>query len=249
MLGRLTALTRLTAPALRRGIASTPTLFESHPDFGKQTKNVADADATIKDHITEMLKQSGEETPVFLFMKGEPSDPQCGFSNQVCRVLHLQGMQGRGEEGTECCGYWLQRARSSGFLSCSPSKCTRVWHHRRVDMHVLVFTFFLSLPPVLSVLSVSPSVSLVSPFEGVKFNAFNVLSDADVREGVKAFAEWPTIPQLYVLRDEKRDEQRNEQRGAAFLTLTPTTLVPVWLLASMLWLLLRCKRNLGSVLM
>jgi monothiol glutaredoxin len=26
----------------------------------------------------------------------------------------------------------------------------------------------------------------------------NVLSDAEIREGVKAFANWPTIPQLYV---------------------------------------------------
>jgi len=30
------------------------------------------------------------------------------------------------------------------------------------------------------------------------YGAFNVLEDTDVREGVKAFSEWPTIPQLYV---------------------------------------------------
>ena len=33
---------------------------------------------------------------------------------------------------------------------------------------------------------------------GVKFKAVNVLEDQDVREGVKAFSNWPTIPQLYV---------------------------------------------------
>ena len=33
---------------------------------------------------------------------------------------------------------------------------------------------------------------------GVKFKAVDVLSDPDVREGIKAFSNWPTIPQLYV---------------------------------------------------
>ncbi|CAM9419579.1 unnamed protein product, partial [Chrysoparadoxa australica] len=30
------------------------------------------------------------------------------------------------------------------------------------------------------------------------FETFDVLTDPDVREGVKQFSEWPTIPQLYV---------------------------------------------------
>jgi monothiol glutaredoxin len=33
---------------------------------------------------------------------------------------------------------------------------------------------------------------------GVKFKAVNVLEDQEVREGIKAFSNWPTIPQLYV---------------------------------------------------
>ena len=56
-------------------------------------------------------------------MKGTPSQPQCGFSYQVVRVLHA---------------------------------------------------------------------------EGAEFDAVNVLEDAAIREGVKSFSEWPTIPQLYV---------------------------------------------------
>jgi len=32
----------------------------------------------------------------------------------------------------------------------------------------------------------------------VKFKGINVLEDQEIREGVKAFANWPTIPQLYV---------------------------------------------------
>jgi monothiol glutaredoxin len=33
---------------------------------------------------------------------------------------------------------------------------------------------------------------------GVQFQAYNVLDDNDLREGIKSFSSWPTIPQLYV---------------------------------------------------
>ena len=33
---------------------------------------------------------------------------------------------------------------------------------------------------------------------GVKFKAIDVLADPEVREGIKQFSNWPTIPQLYV---------------------------------------------------
>lgn len=33
---------------------------------------------------------------------------------------------------------------------------------------------------------------------GVKFAHVNVLEDGEMREGVKAFSHWPTIPQLFV---------------------------------------------------
>ena len=30
------------------------------------------------------------------------------------------------------------------------------------------------------------------------FTAVNVLADAEIRDGIKAYANWPTIPQLYI---------------------------------------------------
>lgn len=33
---------------------------------------------------------------------------------------------------------------------------------------------------------------------GVKYHTVDVLADWDLREGIKKFANWPTIPQLYV---------------------------------------------------
>ena len=33
---------------------------------------------------------------------------------------------------------------------------------------------------------------------GVPYKGINVLADAEIREGIKAYSNWPTIPQLYV---------------------------------------------------
>jgi len=35
-------------------------------------------------------------------------------------------------------------------------------------------------------------------FMGVDFADVNVLADADIRQGIKDYSDWPTIPQLYV---------------------------------------------------
>jgi monothiol glutaredoxin len=44
------------------------------------------------------------------------------------------------------------------------------------------------------------SASVVQILNGLKvpFKGVNVLADPQVREGIKSFSDWPTIPQLYV---------------------------------------------------
>jgi monothiol glutaredoxin len=73
--------------------------------------------------ITTKIQELVDANKVVLFMKGNKSFPQCGFSNQVVQVLKK---------------------------------------------------------------------------EGVPFETVNVLSDPEVRQGIKDFSNWPTIPQLYV---------------------------------------------------
>jgi monothiol glutaredoxin len=34
--------------------------------------------------------------------------------------------------------------------------------------------------------------------EGVEFDTFNVLADAELRDDLKLYSGWPTYPQLYV---------------------------------------------------
>ena len=71
----------------------------------------------------EKIKNMVGANTVFLFMKGNPDAPQCGFSMRAVQMLqHLQ----------------------------------------------------------------------------VPFDTFNVLEDPEIRQGIKDFAQWPTIPQLYI---------------------------------------------------
>ena len=44
----------------------------------------------------------------------------------------------------------------------------------------------------------SSRVAGVLNFMGVEFADVNVLADEEIRQGIKDFSEWPTIPQLYV---------------------------------------------------
>jgi len=44
----------------------------------------------------------------------------------------------------------------------------------------------------------SSRVAGVLNFMGVEFTDVNVLADEDIRQGIKDYSDWPTIPQLYV---------------------------------------------------
>ena len=44
----------------------------------------------------------------------------------------------------------------------------------------------------------SSRVAGVLNFMGVEFNDVNVLADEEIRQGIKDYSDWPTVPQLYV---------------------------------------------------
>ena len=47
----------------------------------------------------------------------------------------------------------------------------------------------------------SLAISNVLKHLGVNFKGVNVLEDNDIREGIKTFSDWPTIPQLYIKKE------------------------------------------------
>jgi monothiol glutaredoxin len=75
------------------------------------------------DQLNERIEKLINSSKVFLFMKGTPEMPQCGFSANVCAILNATG---------------------------------------------------------------------------VDFKSFDILSDSEIRQGVKEYSNWPTFPQLYV---------------------------------------------------
>jgi monothiol glutaredoxin len=44
----------------------------------------------------------------------------------------------------------------------------------------------------------SSRVTQILTFMGIDFRDVNVLADPELRDGIKTFSDWPTIPQLYV---------------------------------------------------
>ena len=73
--------------------------------------------------INAIIEKNNKEDSVVLYMKGDPTFPQCGFSSTVVQILK----------------------------------------------HI-----------------------------GVEFKSHDVLQDENLREGIKSYSNWPTIPQLYV---------------------------------------------------
>ena len=57
---------------------------------------------------------------------------------------------------------------------------------------------FMKGTPVFPQCGFSAAVVEVLSELGVKFHGINILVDPELRQGIKDFSQWPTIPQLYV---------------------------------------------------
>jgi monothiol glutaredoxin len=52
--------------------------------------------------------------------------------------------------------------------------------------------------PIFPQCGFSSTVVQILTTLGVKFKSVDVLQDSEMRQGIKDFSEWPTIPQLYI---------------------------------------------------
>jgi len=57
---------------------------------------------------------------------------------------------------------------------------------------------FMKGTPVFPQCGFSAATVQILTTLGVKFKAVDVLKDPEIRQGIKEFSNWPTIPQLYV---------------------------------------------------
>ena len=57
---------------------------------------------------------------------------------------------------------------------------------------------FMKGTPEMPQCGFSMAVANVLKHLGVKFTGINVLEDEEIRNGIKVYSNWPTIPQLYI---------------------------------------------------
>ncbi len=65
-----------------------------------------------------------------------------------------------------------------------------------VKAHPVVL--YMKGTPVFPQCGFSAQIVQVLSLLGVKFKAFDILTDDELRQGIKEYSQWPTIPQLYV---------------------------------------------------
>ena len=60
---------------------------------------------------------------------------------------------------------------------------------------------FMKGPPAAPQCGFSMAVSNMLKILEVNFKGVNVLEDEKLRQGIKEFSDWPTIPQLYIKKE------------------------------------------------
>jgi len=72
--------------------------------------------------------------------------------------------------------------------------------HAEIDKEVKdnEVLLFMKGTPVFPQCGFSAATVQILSYLGVKFKSVNVLENMDIRQGIKEYSDWPTIPQLYV---------------------------------------------------
>lgn len=95
---------------------------------------------------------------------------------------------------------------SNPFQVVGASAIEESAQNKSLDLNTRITTLINSAPIVLFMKGTSDmpqcgfsaNVCKILNHLGVSYSTFNILSDMDIREGVKHFSNWPTYPQLYV---------------------------------------------------
>ena len=68
-----------------------------------------------------------------------------------------------------------------------------------INSHEVVL--FMKGTPVFPMCGFSAAVVQILSDLSIKFHSVNVLDSEEMREGIKKFSNWPTIPQLYIKKE------------------------------------------------
>src|ERR1700686_4379791 len=113
--------------------------------------------------------------------------PNCMRSR--CRPAHRGIEPRRGSRSSLCCGAIETRIDTMD---------TTLQDRIRQQIGEAPVVLFMKGTPVFPQCGFSAAVVQILSHLGVKFKGVDVLADPSVRQGIKEFSNWPTVPQLYV---------------------------------------------------
>ncbi|KAL8235597.1 hypothetical protein R6Q59_016678 [Mikania micrantha] len=176
--------------------------------------------------LTSHLESLINSASVMLFMKGSPDEPRCGFSRKVVEILREEEVDFKTfdillddevRQGLKVHSNWssypqlyikgeliggsdiVLEMRKSGELEktlVEKGVISLEDHLKKLVSSTPVMLFMKGTPDAPRCGFSSKVVNALNE-EGVKFGSFDILSDEDVRQGLKTYSNWPTFPQLY----------------------------------------------------
>lgn len=203
-------------------------------ELTKQVKSHAAASPAVqtvlgsakpKEDLDTRLKRLVKAHKCMLFMKGNPDEPKCGFSNQTVALLGSLNVEygtfdilGDDEvrQGLKTFSNWptfpqlyldgellggldiLKEMAEGGELQTMlPTKQQLDDRLKKLVSRSPVMVFMKGDPDTPKC-GFSRTLMGILQETGVEFDTFDILTDEDVRQGLKKFSNWPTYPQLYV---------------------------------------------------
>ncbi|CAN9514167.1 unnamed protein product [Ophioblennius macclurei] len=175
--------------------------------------------------LQQRLQKLVQAAPVMLFMKGHPQEPRCGFSRQIVALLKEKNIQFSSfdilsdeevRQGLKTFSNWptypqlyvkgeliggldiVKELAESGELETTcPKKQTLEQRLKTLVARGPVMLFMKGNKEGARC-GFSRQILELLNHTGVEYDTFDILSDEEVRQGLKTYSNWPTYPQLYV---------------------------------------------------
>lgn len=178
-----------------------------------------------KEDLNTRLKRLISAHKCMLFMKGNPSEPKCGFSKQTIAIL--DGMNAEYgtfdiltddevRQGLKTFSDWptypqlyidgeliggldiINEMLASGDLkSMVPTKVDLDARLKELTNSAPIMIFMKGNPENPQC-GFSRTLMEIMKETKLEFKHFDIFTDEDVRQGLKKFSNWPTYPQVYV---------------------------------------------------
>lgn len=175
--------------------------------------------------LESRLKRLTHAAEVMLFMKGTPEEPKCGFSRQIIQILKdnnirfssfniLQDEEVR--QGLKTFSNWptypqlyakgellggldiVKELAESGELKSQLLQQQSLDDRLRGLINQAPVMLFMKGDKSAPRCGFSKQMTALLIDAKVEYSTFDILSDEEVRQGLKTFSNWPTYPQLYV---------------------------------------------------